>query len=145
VYSHEACPLLLTASWAFFEKQPSLVRKILNKLKSAGNGTKLYCIKLCRKHKRSNEATQLCELTQQDVDGLGCLCAQLGGLLPRPLVGGGEPALGTLLPARPITLSILRPSNEKIQNCRNILIIFIYCEGSRTLGYYDLHYKDPKD
>ncbi len=55
------------------------------------------------------------ELTQQDVDGLGCFRAQLGGLLPRSLVGGGEPALGTLLPARPIPLSVLQASNTKIK------------------------------
>ncbi len=78
-------------------------------------------MKLCRKHiNESCETTQLSELTQQDVDGLGCLCAQLGGLLPRPLVGGGEPALGTLLPARPIPLSILLASNKKIENCRTV-------------------------
>jgi hypothetical protein len=68
----------------------------------------------------SCQSTQLSELTQQDVYGLGCLRAQLGGMLPRPLVGGGEPALGTLLPARPIPLSILRPSNKKIKNYRTV-------------------------
>jgi hypothetical protein len=78
-------------------------------------------IKLGRKHiNESCEATQFSELTQQDVDGLCGLCAQLGGLLPRSLVGGGEPALGTLLPARPIPLSILRASNKKIKNYRTV-------------------------
>ncbi len=32
---------------------------------------------------------------------------------------------------------------QKIKNCRTIHMIFIYCNGSRTLVYCDLHYEDP--